>query len=127
MKEQNKVNKSKYLTGKQTLIVFWIGILVILFACINSYYNPNLLWNNTTSNNSNTQITSWRCNYEMKEEIKKNYKSPSTVEFVECNWDRSRWTYWEIWGEIDSQNWFGAIVRSSFTCSDEVWCIITQR
>lgn len=103
--------KQKKPTNKKMLIfmLILIGILIIVSAM-----------SNNTSNN--IPITSWSCSGDMKKEVANEYNSPSTVNFVSCNWDKSKWIYWEV----DSQNWFGALVRSSFLCNWDS-CIITQK
>lgn len=68
--------------------------------------------------NTPSTPTSWSCSYDVKEYIKTYYKSPSTVEFVSCNYQISWNTMTIVW-EADSQNWFGATVRSSFKCVED--------
>lgn len=70
----------------------------------------------------NIEITNWSCSSEMKKEVANEYKSPSTVKFISCNWNKNKWIFWEA----DAENWFWWTIRSSFLCN---WnsCIITQK
>lgn len=71
------------------------------------------------------------CTQEVKNIIASEYyKSPSTVEFINCVWKKDEITgVTKIWWKVDSQNWFWAIVRSEFYC--EIWentqCKVTQK
>ena len=78
-----------------------------------------------------TPPTSGQCTGDVKKAIAEDYyKSPSTVVFQSCLWDldEARGVTKILW-EVDSQNNFGAIVRSEVYC--EVWdttqCKITQK
>ncbi|MDD2870452.1 MAG: hypothetical protein PHS49_00545 [Candidatus Gracilibacteria bacterium] len=78
--------------------------------------------NNQNASNSGNETTSGSCSSDMKIEVSNEYKSPSTVNFISCYWDKSK----GIFGEADSQNGFGAIVRTSFLCNGNS-CIITEK
>ena len=53
--------------------------------------------------------------YACETQVKENLKSPSTADFVGTN--ATGTGPFTVTGEVDSQNGFGAMVRSSFECS----------
>lgn len=102
----------------------WVYI-ILSWALVFSYIASS--WEQQIKLPENT----WICTQEVKNIIASEYyKSPSTVEFKSCVWkkDENTWITKILW-EVDSQNWFGAIVRSSVYC--EVWtstqCKVTQK
>ncbi len=85
----------------------------------------------TISEQNYTHPTSGQCTEAVKKAIAEDYyKSPSTVSFQSCLWDldEARGVTKILW-VVDSQNGFGATVRSEVYC--EVWnttqCKITQK
>lgn len=97
------------------VILFIVMIILGIYAIFTSPYNKTY---------SSKEITSWTCTYEMKKEISNQYKSPSTVKFIKCNWSKNEWIYWEA----DAQNWFWAIVRTNFVCGlNSNYCVISQK
>lgn len=77
-----------------------------------------IIWNNNennTSSNENNLPTSWSCPSDIKKLIKNYYKSPSTVNFLSCDYTKDWDIYTFVWN-VDSQNSFWATVRSSFVC-----------
>lgn len=101
----------KRTVNKKLLITMLVLILVLI-----------IVWSLSDNTSNKAPITSWSCSGEMKKEVANEYNSPSTVEFINCRWDKSKWIYWEA----DAQNGFWAIVRSTFLCN---WssCIITEK
>lgn len=87
--------------------LFWVlGLLVILVLFVTWWfiYESNF-WSK----------------HQCRESIKEKLKSPSTAKFS---------NYREIWFDVyaydvDSQNWFWAIVRSKFTCHKTNWNIVS--
>ena len=113
------------------LILFFIGIFVNNLLVNDIGTNSNNISvndtntsvnNNTSIDNTNNTIISWSCSSEMKETVANEYKSPSTVKFINCNWDKSKWIFWEA----DAQNWFWGVVRTSFLCNWDS-CLITEK
>lgn len=104
-----------------TIIVILFTISMIWNNYGNSINKSINSWNNY-GNSVNKPINSWSCSSEMKTEVANEYKSPSTVKFISCNWDKSKWIFWEA----DAENGFWWTIRSSFLCN---WnsCIITQK
>lgn len=108
-----------------------IWILLVTFLSV--YYIINIkMWLNifdtwydnigTTNKSNNETLTSWKCSSEMKKEVSNQYKSPSTVKFINCEWDKTKWIYWEA----DAQNGFWATIRTSFLCNWDS-CLINER
>lgn len=56
--------------------------------------------------------------YACEQQVKENLKSPSTADFTGT--DATGSGPFTVTGEVDSQNGFGAMVRSSFECSVRV-------
>lgn len=109
---------------KHPFITFFLSILIIGY-----FWHSIFSWvssNPTSSNSSSNSIpNSWSCPSDIKKLITSYYKSPSTVEFISCKYTREGSSYTFFW-EADSQNWFWAIVRSSFVCKWDS-CNIVQR
>lgn len=99
--------KQKKKASKKMIITMFvlIGVLIVVAN----------IWDSIPQT---AERTSWSCSYDVKEYIKTYYKSPSTVEFTSCNYQIS-WNIMTIVWEADSQNWFGATVRSSFKCVED--------
>lgn len=99
--------------SKHPIITFLLIIFII-----------GMIWSNLDNNSSNinNNPTSWSCSGEMKETVANEYKSPSTVKFITCDWDKSKWIFWEA----DSENWFWWTVRSNFLCNWDT-CLITEK
>lgn len=91
---------------KLFIIIFGIFIVIYIFQKIDL---------------STPERTSGSCDSGMKKAIANEYKSPSTVKFISCQWDKEKWIYWEA----DAENGFWAIIRTSFFCSWDS-CLITN-
>lgn len=104
LKEANK-------TSVATLILTAIIGFIIISAIIGSQETEN------------TQpISSGSCDSTMKEAIANEYKSPSTVKFISCNWDKSTWIFWEA----DAQNKLWWVIRTTFLCKGDS-CLIQEK
>lgn len=91
---------------------FWPIIISLLFILI---YTCNS--GESESDTPRTSIDKYEAKYVAEEQIKLNLKSPSTAEF-------STWGYtvitpipfgYEVSGYVDSQNGFGAMIRSNYS------------
>ena len=51
--------------------------------------------------------------------VRRNLKSPSTAEFTEVTVSEVNETTYNVQGNVDAQNSFGAIVRRKFKCQIE--------
>ena len=116
---------------KWPLILLWILLwFIIIMAIFIITVAPNStfwLWFwklNTTDDTNIKQEIPIRCTYEIKETIRNQYKSPSTVDFVECKTVPNWWVTWYA----DAQNSFWATIRSSFLCNRD-WkeCTILEQ
>lgn len=86
-------------------------IITLLFALLLISY----FWSLFSWENKDVISNSWSCSYDVKETIRKQYKSPSTVNFLSCEYVKD-WDVMTFVWDVDSQNGFWAIVRSSFVC-----------
>ena len=86
-----------------------VGVVVIfLFQLWNSTRDPA-----DSNDNSSTAVVA------CESIVKQNLKSPSTAKFDSDARDTGE-RAWEVVGTVDSQNSFGATVRSKFACTVEV-------
>lgn len=91
------------------VVLLLIGLVAIfLFQLWNSTQDP-------TDANDNRSTAVVAC----EGIVKQNLKSPSTASFDSEARDTGERT-WEVVGVVDSQNSFGATVRSEFACAVEV-------
>ena len=64
-----------------------------------------------------------------KQFVRERLKSPSTAEFPRPVTENLYESRWRVEGVVDSQNGFGAMVRTQYTCevhrtSDDVWNLV---
>lgn len=91
------------------VVFLLVGLVVVfLFQLWNSTQDPADL-----NDNSSTAVVA------CEGIVKQNLKSPSTAKFDSDAGDTGERT-WEVVGVVDSQNAFGATVRSKFACTVEV-------
>lgn len=86
--------------GIAIMIVLIVGGCTVLTSVLKKPYDPN---------NSSEVIS------QCQESVRNKLKSPSTAAFSSTNATGSG--TWTVSGKVDSQNSFGATVRSSFECS----------
>lgn len=91
-------------------LILWCIVAIVIIGLV--------IW----PSNNDWWITSGRCSSEMKQAVKDEYKSPSTVKFISCHWDKSKGIYWEA----DAQNGFGATIRTEFLCNGDS-CLIVEK
>lgn len=102
-------------------ILYIILLLAVSFSYIASSWKQNI----------KLPENIWLCTQEVKNAIATDYyKSPSTVIFQSCVWekDTTTWITKILW-KVDSQNWLWWTVRSEVYC--EVWsntkCKVTEK
>lgn len=124
-KKETKQQEPKKWESKKTekpkskwKIIFIAIVIFFIIWMIGKTLDPD--YKSTSSSGSST--TSGRCSYEMKQAVKDEYKSPSTVKFISCRWNKSKWIYWEA----DAQNGFGATIRTEFLCNWDS-CLIVEK
>jgi len=103
--------KPKEISGKKSFLIIMIVVIGIWWMISK--------WEENTQQ---APITSWSCDSTMKEAVANEYKSPSTVKFISCSWDKSTWIFWEA----DAQNKLWWIVRTTFLCKGDS-CLIQEK
>lgn len=106
--------KKKLKEANKTTAFTWILTVIIIFIITSSIIG--------SQNSEKVEITSWSCDSTMKEVISNQYKSPSTVKFINCRWDKAK----GIYGEADAWNALWGTIRTSFLCNGDS-CLITPK
>lgn len=106
--------KKRVTTSPWTAFLAIIISLFILGTVISA-----IVWNDSYTGSSSSEYTD--CSYLEKEKVKWYLKAPSTAKIKTCYKNTITWK-WD--GTVDAQNWFWAMIRSNFICSESEWCII---
>lgn len=87
-----------------------VGIVVVL-AVIGSFSDDD---GGGGGGSYNRDVSSYGAEDTCKDAVKNSLKSPGTAKFH--NLTTTGYGPWTTIGDVDSENGFGALIRSSFTC-----------
>jgi hypothetical protein len=107
----NPNKKANHLSGREILIYLAVGIAPIWWLASD---------NSSTSTSVLPEYTDLDARTDCEGFVKKNLKAPSTAEFAprrDLQISGSGVGPWTVAGYVDSQNSFGAMIRSRFRCT----------
>lgn len=104
--------------------VWWPGWALVAAAIMGVFALASLADDGGDSDN---EPTSDKAIVMCEEFVRDSLKAPATAEFGSTSTSSVYYNTWEVVGQVDSENGFGAMLRNTYVCTvsakDDVWTL----